>query len=124
MLIPDFFQMQKCIYLSTKHTGQQIHSLLTLANVLMANFVEKKLIKKILKIEKLDFCQFWCQFWCLFSLKKTEIISSLKITGQRVANLGNVLNIPIHGVCRNCDKNCIKILKLENFGFLTFSKPI
>ena len=32
MSIPDFFHVKMCIHRSTKHSGHQIHSLLTLSN--------------------------------------------------------------------------------------------
>ena len=107
MSIPAIFHLKNCIYLSTKQTGIPFHSLLTPSNIPISGVCQSKVWKICIKTFQTGklcvFCHFRCQFET-FIIQTTEIISSLKNTGQRVATLANVSNIPIHEVCRNCDR--------------------
>ena len=125
MSIPDIFHLKSCIYRSTRHTGQ----LLFLVDPFQhSNF------RILLKIFKKNCIKLWklknFGIFVIFGVKlrlfhsKTETISSLKTTGQQTATLVNVFVIPIYGVCRNRDRNCIKKFENRKFlGFLSFLVP-
>ena len=61
------------------------------------------------------FCSFRYQFETFFIWKKEPMFSG-KPTGQQMRAMLSVLNILINEVCQKFDKNCLKLLKSENFG--------
>ena len=122
MSIPDIFHLKSCIYRSTKHTGQHLF---------LVDPFQHSNLRSLLKIFKKNFIKLWklknFGIFVNFGVKlrlfhsKTEIISSLKTTGQQTATLVNVFIIPIYGVCRNRYRNCIRTLKIGKFWvFVTF----
>ena len=122
MSIPEIFHLKSCIYRSTKHTGQHLFLVDPFQHSNLRSLLEmfKKICKKLWKLKNFGiFVNFGVKLRLFHS--KTETISSLKTTGQQTATLVNVFIIPIYGVCRNRDRNCIKTLKIGKFWvFVTF----
>ena len=115
MSIPDIFHLKSCIYRSTKHTGQHLFLVDPFQHSNLRSLL-KIFEKNCIKLKNFgNFVNFGVKLRLFHS--KTENIASLKTTGQQTATLVNVFNIPIYGVCRNCDRNCIKTLKIGKFWF-------
>ena len=118
MSIPDIFQIKNCNYLFIEDYWTKISYLddrFQHSNPRSLSEFRQKLHKNFEKKERLDLNLFRWQFEIFLNLK-TEINCSSKPTGQDTRSLLTLFNNPIHDVCQNIDKSCIKILVSLSFS--------
>ena len=113
MSIPGFFHLKNCVHLPLSILDNTFFPRCLFPTFHFPEFVEnfeKKLHKTLNNEEK---------------FRNTVTISSLKTTGQLISTLVNVFNIPIQGVCRSGDRNCIKTLKIGKIlDFVSFGANV
>ena len=111
------FHLETAINSSKKPTGQHIFTFLTIFK-----FKSTKSVTNLNKMHK--FFANWkvCGFLsysvliCDTFTQKTEINASEKPTGLHILSLLTLFNVPIHKVCRKFETNCIKSLRIGQFG--------